>query len=90
MEDEFKELRAELHEAINLAITKYNPEATGVTGWILIAEQSVDAGKRRNLLGISGDVIGENDIPPWTARGWLEEVLEDAWDYFAPVQEEDN
>lgn len=76
----YKEVRKKLHDQITDAIVETNDEITGVTGWVLIVESALGPNKR-SLFAIGGDIIGQNDLPAWTARGWLAEVSENI-DYF--------
>lgn len=77
---DYATVRKDLHDKIHEAITDSNDEITGITGWILIVESAYGP-KKRSLLSISGDILGDVDIPTWTARGWLDEVSENI-DYF--------
>lgn len=89
MEDtiNYKAIRRELHEAVNSAILGADSEITGITGWILIAE-AARGPNIRSLIAIAGDIIGDNDIPSWTARGWLDEISEDVSYYLGPDPED--
>lgn len=91
MEDtiNYKAVRRELHDSINAALLGADSGITGVTGWILIAEAAYGPNSR-SLIAIAGDVIGDNDIPPWTARGWLDEINEDVGYYLGPDPGEDD
>lgn len=88
---QFVDLRRRLHEAINDVIkeamaVENEPPPMGVTGWILIAEYT-SGSDQRNLLAISGDIVGGSDLPHWTARGWIETIGDDISFYLGGTEE---
>ena len=85
---DYTNMRQDLHEAINTAIRTNDGDILGITGWVLIAETTL--ANKRELLAISGDVVGDRDVPPWTLKGWLGEVLEEVWFYFGFKDDEED
>lgn len=80
---DFSAIRTRLHKEISNIIVEESETITGVTGWILVVE-SAHGQANRSLYAISGDIIGDNDLPIWTARGWLDEISDNAELYLGP------